>query len=149
YAVLSLWALRNLPETVERVRYAFRKRRWPIIDPMLLVSLWALIALAFHFVLPLVANRYATSVVVFAWPALVAEIERRNKVVVWLALVALFAVSLTRTSYRLSEWMSREHVQSAQVPTAVRSMDAMLTQVPVGIRQIYVLSVGSLPVANP
>src|SRR5262249_33098479 len=77
------------------------------------------------------------------------EIERRNKVVVWLALVALCAVSLTRTSYRLSEWMSREHVQSAQVPTAVRSMDAMLTQVPVGIRQIYVLSVGNLPVANP
>jgi hypothetical protein len=149
YALLSLWALRILPEAVDRVRYAVRDGRWPTIDPVLLVTLWAAIALAFHFALPLAANRYATSVVVFAWPVLVAEVERRNKVIIWIGLAVLCAVSLTRTSYRFSEWMLREHLQSATVPNAVRSMDATLRQVPTGIRQIYVLSAGGLPVANP
>ena len=42
------------------------------------------------------------------------------------------------------------HVErSAHVPNAIRSMDAMLSQVPTDIRQIYVLSAGGLQEANP
>ena len=53
YALLSLWALRILPETVNRLRYAMHETRWPTVDAVFLVALWAAIALAFHFALPL------------------------------------------------------------------------------------------------
>jgi hypothetical protein len=149
YALLSLWALHILAEAIDRIRYAMGELRWRNSDGALLVALWAAIALAFHFALPLTGNRYATSVVIFAWPALIAEVERRNKGIIWLGLAMLCAVSLTRTSYRLSEWMLRAHLQSTSVPNDVRSMDAVLKQVPADVRQIYVLSTGGLPVANP
>ena len=144
YALLSLWALRILPEAVGHVRYAMREMRWPIVDAVFLVTLWAAIALAFHFALPLDEDRYATSVVVFAWPALVAEVERRGKAIIWLGLAVLCAVSLTRTSYLLFEEIA-EPARNANY----RSMDAVLGQVPAGTRQIYVLSAGGLQEANP
>jgi hypothetical protein len=143
YALLSLWALRILPEAVNRVRYAIREARWPTVDAVFLVTLWAAIALAFHFALPLTAERYATSVVVFAWPALVAEVEGRRKAIIWLGLAVCCVVSLTRSSYRSFDWMAK----SAGV-TYDRRIGAVLHQVPAGIRQIYVLSAGGLPHAN-
>ena len=103
YALLSLWALRILPEAVNHLRYAMHETRWPTVDAVFLVTLWAAIALAFHFALPLSQDRYATSVVVFAWPALVAEVERRGKAIIWLGLAVCCAVSLTRSSYYLVE----------------------------------------------
>ena len=144
YALLSLWALRILPEAVDRVRYAMHEMRWPTVDAVFLVTLWAAIALAFHFALPLTEDRYATSVVVFAWPALVAEVERRGKAIIWLGLAVCCAVSLTRSSYHLFEWIA-EPARNDNY----RSMDAVLRQVPTGTRQIYVLSAGGLQEANP
>ena len=148
YALLLLWALHIFPQAIDRFRLAMREARWPNVDAGLLVALWAGIALAFHFAIPLSSNRYATSVVVFAWPALIAEVERRNKGIIWLSLAVLCTLSLTRTTYRLSEWM-REDTQSTSRPNDVRLMDAMLKQVPTEIQQIYVLSAAGLPVANP
>ena len=81
---------------------------------------------------------------VFAWPALVAEVERRGKAIIWLGLAVCCAVSLTRSSYRLVEWIA-EPVRNDDY----RSMDAVLRQVPTGTRQIYVLSAGGLQEANP
>jgi hypothetical protein len=144
YALLSLWALRILPEVVNRIRCATHDMRWPTVDPVFLVALWALIALAFHFALPLLEERYATSVVVFAWPALVAEVERRAKTIIWLGLAVCCAVSLTRSSYLLIEWTA-EPVRNDNF----RSMDTVLRQVPTGTREIYVLSAGGLQEANP
>src|SRR5262249_13713369 len=72
YLLLFLWAVRILPETVNRVRNAIRDTRWPTVDFFSLVTLWAAIAFAFHFALPLNNERYETSLVMFAWPALVA-----------------------------------------------------------------------------
>jgi hypothetical protein len=144
YALLSLWLLRIVPEAIDRVRYAVREMRWPIVDPVFLVTVWAAIALAFHFALPLAEDRYATSVVVFAWPALVAEVERRRKAIVWFGLAVLCAVSVNRTSYLLLD-----RVGHPARNDNVRSMDALLQQVPPGTRQIYVLSAGSLQMSNP
>jgi hypothetical protein len=143
YALLLLWALRVLPEAVHRVRYITHERRWPTVDAVFLVNLWAAAALAFHFALPLANNRYATSVVVFLWPALVAEVEKRGKAIIWLGLAVVCAGSLTR-SYHLFHWIA----SLAPLPNNTRSMDAVLNQAPPGTRQIYVLSAGGLQEAN-
>ena len=144
YALLSLWALRILPEAVNHFRSAMSEKRWPTVDAVLLVALWAVIALAFYVALPLSRERYATSVVVFAWPALVAEVERRGKTI---GVAVCCVMALTWSSYYLVEsiadpvrndWLNR-----------YRSMDAVLLQVPTGTRHIYVLSAGSLQPANP
>jgi hypothetical protein len=144
YALLALWALRILPKAVNGVRYALDKRRWPTLDNIFLVALWAAIALAFHLALPLNEDRYATSVVVFAWPALVAEVGRHGKAIIRLGLAALCAVSLIRTSYLLFKWIEKPGRSED-----FRSMDAVLRQVPPGTRQIYVLSAGGLQELNP
>jgi hypothetical protein len=80
YALFSLWALRTLSEA-NRLRHAMHDRRWKTVDAVFLVALWAAIALAFHFTLPISDDRYATSIVVFVWPALVAEVERRGNTI--------------------------------------------------------------------
>jgi hypothetical protein len=141
YTLLSLWALHALSEA-NRVRHAIHETK--NVDAVFLVTLWAAIALAFHFALPLPDDRYATSIVVFAWPALVAEVERRGKIIIWIGLAACCVVSLTRSSYFYME----------RIANPVRNgdyglMGAVLRQVPAGIRQIYVLSAGSLQRANP
>jgi hypothetical protein len=141
YALLSLWALRALLEATDRVRCGIREMRWPIVDAFLLVTLWATIALAFHFALPLSDERYATSVVVFAWPALVAEVERRGKTIIWLGLTVCCFASLTQSSYRLFDWIAK--------PRSDYRVGNVLHHVPTGIRQVYVLSTGGLQHANP
>jgi hypothetical protein len=144
YTLIFLWALHILREAVDRVRYALHEMRWPNVDAVLLVTLWAATALAFNFALPVYAERYATSFVVFAWPALVAEVERRGKAIIWVGLAVLCAVSLTRTSYLLFASIA-EPVRNDNY----KSMDALLGQVPTGTQQIYVLSAGGLHVVNP
>src|SRR5262249_28043087 len=104
YALLLLWALRMLPKAVNRLRYALHEWRCPTVDAVLLVTLWAVIALAFHFALALRDERYATSFVVFAWPALVAEVERRGKAIIWLGLAICGAAALIQSSYRFIDW---------------------------------------------
>ena len=134
YALLSLWALRIVPETVKHVRYAMREMRWPRVDVPFLATLWAAIALAFYFALPLSSERYAAPVVMFAWPALVAEIERRRKKTIWLSIAVCCLVSLTGTSNRLLVWRA----ESAR--GQVNQMEAALRQVPMAVRQVYILS---------
>jgi hypothetical protein len=147
YALLSLWALRILPEALNRVRYAIHERRWPTGDAVFLVSVWAAIALAFHFALPLSSERYATSVVVFAWPALVAEVEKHRKTIIWFILAICCVVSVTESSYRFIEWVATP-LQNAYRAQG-RAMGAVLRQVRTGTQQIYVLSAGGLQSANP
>ncbi len=106
YALLSLWAFRTLSKAVHYLHCGIQEKRWPIGDPTFLVALWALIALAFHFVVPLKPERYATSVVVFAWPALVAEVEKRRKTIIWLGLAVCFVMSLSRSSYAFIEHLN-------------------------------------------
>jgi hypothetical protein len=144
YALISLWALRVLPEAVNGVRSLTLEMRWPTVDAVSLVNLWAASALAFHFALPLLDARYATSVVVFLWPALVAEVERRGKAFIWLGLAVLCAGSLIH-SYHLFEWITAP----GTLPNSSSSMDAALRQAPTGTRQIYVVSAGGLQEVNP
>jgi hypothetical protein len=63
----------HMPEIANCLRYAVREAL-ANCGSDLLVTLWAAIA-RFHFALALAWARYATSVMVFAWPALVAEID--------------------------------------------------------------------------
>ena len=53
YTLLFLWALRILPEAVNRARSAAREMNFSLpVDAFFLVALWAAIALAFHLALP-------------------------------------------------------------------------------------------------
>jgi hypothetical protein len=142
YALLSLWALRILSETANFVRQVVHGNRSPIADAAFLVTVWATIALAFHFAIPLFEERYATSVVVFAWPALVAEVERRNKAIVWFGLAVCLVISLVLSSHRTIVF-ARSHRND------IESMVAVMRQAPATTRQVYVFSAGGLQGANP
>jgi len=144
YALLFLLTLRFLPKLFTQLRYAMHRRQWPIVDATFLVVLWAAIALAFYFTIPLQYKRYATSVVVFAWPALVAEVDRRRKAIVWLALAMCGVMSITRSSYDTVEWIADSYWQERFSP-----MTSALRQLPTTTEQVYVLSTGGLQDANP
>jgi hypothetical protein len=146
YALISLCAFRILSEAVTRLRSAMSEMRPPTVDAVFLVALWGAFALAFYVALPLLFERYATSVVVFAWPALVAEVERRGKAIIWLGLAVGCALSLTRSSHLLVVSFASSTLNDWR--KQVRSMNAVLRQAPTGTRKIYVLDSGSLGV-NP
>ena len=146
YAMFFLWALRILLEVGQRFRDAIEERRWPVIDPVFLVALWATIALAVYFAIPLYYPRYAMSAVVFVWPALVAEVQRHGKGIIWLGLAVCFALSLTRSSYYLVKSIADDAPKGWQ---NYRAMYGVLRRTPTGTRQIYVLAAGGLPHANP
>jgi hypothetical protein len=107
------------------------------VDAAFLVHLWAAIALAFHFALAVLAPRYATSVVVFAWPALVAEIEKRRRAIIWFGLMLVCVVSILR-SYRYVEfaWFPN--------PPEFSPMWVALHQVPKVMRHVYVLDASNV-----
>jgi hypothetical protein len=146
YTLFFLLAFRFLLEVMTRLRGAIYERRWPTVDVPFLVLLWAAVAVAFHFALPLRDERYATSLVVFAWPALVAEVERHRKAIIWLGLAVCCVVSLARSSYLLIDWVTTgpQHARNQFGP-----MNAALLQVPIATRRIYVLNAGGLQDANP
>src|SRR5262249_40334674 len=143
YPLLFLWALRIIPEAVNRVRNAIHVARWSTVDGFFLVGLWAAVALAFHFTIPLSDERYATSIVVFAWPGIVAEVENRRKPIIWLALAVCCIATLARSSRDYAEWITQS------VPDAHRMMSAMLHNLPAGTREVYVVPAGSLQGDNP
>jgi hypothetical protein len=149
YTLLLLWLLRFLSETANHLRYAMNERRWPNVDAVFLVALWAAIAFAFHFALPVNSERYATSVVVFAWPALVNEVERRGTAIIRLCLGVCCVVSLTQASYTFVKWFSKPAQNDYRGQERSRAMGAFLREVPTSIRQIYVLSAGGLQLAKP
>jgi hypothetical protein len=135
-----LLALRIMPEIANRLRYAMYERRWPTVEATFLVPLWAAIALAFHFALAVSMARYATSVVVFAWPALVAEIDRRRRAILWLGLTVFCVVSTLR-SYRFAE------LERPPDPREYNQMMVVLHQMPMATQQVYI--VGVFLDANP
>jgi hypothetical protein len=141
YALFSLLALRIVREIANRLHHARYERSWPTVDAAFLVPLWAAIALTFHFALALSNVRYATSVVVFAWPALVAEIDRRRQAVIWLGLM-LFCVVSALPSYR-----SVRSLHSWEFSSPMR---VALYQLPMATRQVYILAdIDKLPFVNP
>jgi hypothetical protein len=143
YALFSLLALRIMPEIANCLRYAMYERRWPTVKATFLVPLWAAIALAFHFALALAWARYATSVVVFAWPALVAEIDRRRRAALWLGLTVFCVVSTLR-SYRFFEF------ERLPNPREYNLMRVALHQMPMATQQVYIVADGhAVPLANP
>jgi hypothetical protein len=143
YALLCLWTLRALPEAMNHLRTVYEKR-WPTVDATFLVTLWAGIAIVFHFALAVSDARYATSVAVFAWPAVVAEIDRRPNTLFRLGLALCCIVSVTRAWYYSIEFLTEFR------GTEYRSIEAALNQTPKTIRQVYiVVSNDSLPVTNP
>jgi hypothetical protein len=145
YVLFCLWALRILPETVKRLRNFGHGKCWPTMDPTFLVALWAATALAFHFALPAWEERYATSVAMFAWPALVAEADRRRKAIIWLGLAVCCVVSLTRSSYHSIETLHSYY----STQNALRSMSDALRQVPPVTRRVYVVLANRQLSANP
>src|SRR5262249_16458577 len=138
YALFFLLVISIVREVANSLRYAMSKRHWPTVEAPLLVSLWAVFALAFHFALAMSDPRYATSVVVFAWPALVAEIARRRQAVIWLGLAVVCVVATLR-SYR--------YVELAWFPDPPDPMNVALQQVPMVTRQVYILNDSTNP--NP
>jgi hypothetical protein len=145
YALLLLWAHRFIPEMVRHLGYAMHEARWPTVDAAFLVTVWAAIALSFHFALPISDPRYTTSFVVFAWPALVAEVERRRKAIIRLGVAVCCIVALVRSSYYIIEWSSKGVRGDYE-----KSMDVVLREVPTTTRQIYVLpAYRNLPSNNP
>ncbi len=144
YALFSLLAVRLVREIANCLRYVRDKRRWPTVDAAFLVPLWAAFALAFHFAIALSDPRYATSVVVFAWPALVAEIDRRRQAVIWFGLMVFCVVSTLR---------SYQSVEIGKDPSNIEVSPmiwASLHQVPLATRQIYILAdYDKLPFVNP
>src|SRR5262249_259795 len=114
------------------------------LNAPLLIALWAAIALAFHFALPILAERYATTVCLFVWPALVAEAERRRNAIVWFGLAICSIVVLIRSSYYTVEWATQA------VGKDHKCMDGVLREAPTTTRQIYVLPAAeSLQDGNP
>jgi hypothetical protein len=142
FTLFSLLALRIIREIANRFRYVMHDRRWPTVEAAFLVRLWAAIALAFYFTLALTWARYATSVVAFAWPALVAEIDRRRQAVLWLGLTVFCVVSILR---------SYHSVESERPPDLRYSpIRVALHHIPMATRQVYMLAdVDALPSANP
>jgi hypothetical protein len=134
YALFSLLALRIMPEIANRLRYAMNERRWPSVEATFLVPLWAAIALAFHFALAMSYAREATSVVVFAWPALVAEVDRRGRAVLWLGLTVFCVVSTLR-SYRFVELQR----PTGPDPREYNRMMVVLHQMPIATQQVYIV----------
>jgi hypothetical protein len=134
YALFSLLALRIMPEIANRLRYAMNERRWPSVEATFLVPLWAAIALAFHFALAMSYAREATSVVVFAWPALVAEVDRRRRAVLWLGLTVFCVVSTLR-SYRFVELQR----PTGPDPREYNRMMVVLHQMPIATQQVYIV----------
>jgi len=142
YALFSLLVLRIMRELAKRLRYVMHERHWPSVEAALMVPVWAGIAFAFHFALALSAVRYATSIVVFAWPALVAEIERRRQTLPWFGLTVLCVV-LTLRSYRSVE------LERPSDPREYNSMRVVLQQMPMATQQVYILADTDAVPSNP
>jgi len=149
-ALLILWAVYGLRAVVDRIGRALRERLWPTADAALLVTLWAAMGLAFYIALALPTTRYTASAVIFVWPAIVGEVERRREVAFRLALACCFILSLGRTSHVLAELNPPSgQSEESQYFRAISAMNAVLLEMPPGVRQVYVLSAGGLVAVKP
>jgi len=148
-SLLTLWMVGSLRVAWDKLSALKRELQWPTTEPALLVTLWAVMGLAFYFALGLSSPRYAASAVMFLWPALVAEVMRRGRAA-RVALVISFVLVLVRTSDLLVELNPpSEQSYVGRFLHAIAAMDDTLRAVPADIQQIYVLSSGGLVTATP
>ena len=145
--VLVAWAflvLRALLGRATRVDAdALSERR-----ALLLVSLWAAVALGFYLLLAVGSPRYAAAAAMFAWPAIIASAQRQRPSILRVALVAVFLLSLTRTAHYMAALNPPPaDSETAHFFRAIGAMNAALGEVPPNIRQIYVFTEdGMVPV---
>jgi hypothetical protein len=138
--LLLPWALTGLRAARDRVKEAVRGRRWPAADGALLVTLWGGLGLAFHFALTVSNPSYASTAVMFAWPAVVAEAARRG-LAIRIGLAACSVLSLAQMSHFLvGIFLPPLHPYMALNFEINRSMQATLRQVPADVRQIFIIS---------
>ena len=148
--LLIPWVLSGLRAAWDQLDRAVRERRWRAVDAALLVTLWAAMGLAFYFALALPEPRYASTGVMFAWPAVVAEVLRRRKPIFRLGLVTCSVLSLVQMSHLLVDIGVPPEGAFARVYfRQLGAMNAALRQVPPGVQQVYVLSAGDFGLATP
>jgi hypothetical protein len=127
-----------------------RERRWPAAEPALLVSLWAAAGLTFYFSLAVFDSRYAASAVIFAWPAIGNAIFRHGGLIARTGLAVCLISSLARTSYFVAELNPpSDDLVVGQFFRAAKDVDRVLSQLPSGTQQAYVLFANGLGIARP
>jgi hypothetical protein len=148
--LLIPWALNGLRGGWLSIGRALFERGWPTADPTLLVTLWAVLGLAFYFVIGLAGPGYAASAVMFVWPAIVGEVTRRRNTVLQLGLAAFSMLSLAQMSHFLFEIVApSDQAYMRLYFRDVAAMNAVIRQTPGEFRKIFVLSAGALASANP
>ena len=148
--LLFRWGWSSLRRAIDWVRSSAHERRWPSVDPSMLVTLWAALALAFYFALALHDARYAASAVMFAWPAIVAEGVARRSALWRLGLAFCVVLSVARVSHLVAAMNPpSERIPEGRFFRAAAAMNATLRAVPPDIRQIFVISAGGLSWGNP
>jgi hypothetical protein len=148
--LLLQWGLSGLRRTIGCLLQSTREKRWPSIDPGLLVTLWAVLALAFYFAIALRDARYAASAMLFTWPVVVAEAVRRSSVLPRLGLAICIVLSFARVSHLVAgRNPPPEQSPEGRFFRAVAAMNAALREVPPDIGQVYVLSASGLSWENP
>jgi len=149
-ALLLQWTLSSVRQVLAWLGRTRREGRWPTVEAPLLVTLWAVLGLAFYFTLALGVWRYAAAAMIFAWPAVVREVVRRRMPLLRLALAACLMLPMARTSRLLLDFNppSEESFASWFFRTLAR-MNATLRQSPGGIQQVYVVPAGGMVPANP
>ena len=150
WLLLLVWVLSALGAAAKRLGPAIREGSLPTANPALLVALWATMGFAFHLALTLDSGRYASSAVMFAWPAVVGEATRRRLAVFRLGLAVCLALSVVRTWPLVAKFNPPSGQSDLNAFFAdVAAMNTALRQVPAGIRQVYVVPAGSVPTASP
>ena len=148
--LLLIWILETAHHTIAQVRQAAQVPDQSKTEGTLLVAFWAVMAFAFYMSLALPSTRYATSVAVFLWPAVVGTIVKHRGRALRLGLVACFVLSLVRTIPLLRDWNSPPDQSGiARFNRASAGMNDALREVPGDIREIYVVTGGSLATASP
>jgi len=146
--LLTPWVIGSLRNAFAGFSRARRQKRWPLVDADTLVAIWATIGLAFYFALPLSSPRYAAASVMFGWPSIVSEVERRRSVILRGALAACIAISLAQTSRLLAASNPPTESEQGKFFHAAAAMNAALRQTPASMRDIYVISTGGLVPVN-
>jgi hypothetical protein len=142
--VLLVWAISVLRALSGRAAHVLLPEK----RALLLVSLWAAAGLGFYLLVAVGSPRYAAGTVIFAWPAIVACTLRERRLILRVALITVFVLSLTRTAHYLSKLNPpRADTETAHFFHAIGAMNAALRDVPPNIRQVYVFTEdGMVPV---
>ena len=144
------WAICTLRELVSQAMAAIRERQWPAVGARRLVTLWAAAGLALYVVLPVYNPVYATSAVMFAWPAVVAEIWQQRRIL-RVSVAACLPLSLMQMiRFLIGISLPPLHPYMVENYRAAAEMDRLLRDTPAGVRQIFVVSSArSVAPANP